>query len=224
MSDPDREVDELANRLNRMALNAQTLQAAKAIADVLPTFSGDSVQLESFIKLTDGFYNSYGNTTDNGLNSFTFHVLRSKLKDDVLNFVMCRPDLSTWPAIRTALREHYGDRIDRQTLTRDFLHLTKGRNENILDFLDRLKQMKSRLEVKINAESGITADRKVLLMDQVEGNALDILLANVDDKLRLLLDIRDPKTLTQASDVVIKAFYNEQRINSMQTDNRHKFN
>lgn len=219
-------VEELTELINKMALNnnqtVNTIQAAKAIAEFLPIFTGESNQLESFIKRCDKFHTTYGMTPDNSLNDFTFNVIFSKLRGDVLNFVMCRPDLTTWPLIKIALRENYGDRIDRQTLTRDFLHLTKNRNENILDFLEKIKQMKSRLEVKISSDISIPEPRRQLLMEQTEGNALDVLMANVDDKLRLLLDIRQPNNLAQASDIVIRHFYNDQRINSLQFDNRQK--
>ncbi|KAB0800483.1 hypothetical protein PPYR_06223 [Photinus pyralis] len=217
-------IENLSNILQNMSLTTPTIQAAKAIADFLPTFSGDSSQLESFIKRCDTFYNSYGITADTALNNFSFNVLYSKLKDEVLNFVMGRPDLTTWPLIRTALRDHYGDRVDRQTLTREFLHMSIGRNENILDFLDRIGQMKSRLEIKISSESGTSAERKVLLMEQNEGNALGVLLSNVDDKVRLLLEIGNAKNLTEASDIVVRHFYNEQRINSMHHDSRQRPN
>lgn len=60
---------------------------------------------------------------------------------------MCRPHLTNWPEVKTALREHFCDKIDRQTLMREFLLLTKHKNETILD-LERLEQFKSRIEVK----------------------------------------------------------------------------
>lgn len=133
-----------------MALNPSQskipIQAAKAIADFLPTFWGDTNQLESFINRCDN-YENYGLPSDNNLNDFTYNVICSKLRDNVSNFLMCRPDLTTGPSVRKALRYNYRDRIDRQTLNRDFIHLSKFKNENIL-FFDRLKQMKFRVDWK----------------------------------------------------------------------------
>ncbi|XP_072377074.1 uncharacterized protein [Diabrotica undecimpunctata] len=199
-----------------------TVYAAKTLADVLPSFNGDPLKLETFIQTCDNFYRTYGQTTDNTLNDYTFSVIRSKLQDNVLNFIMCRPDLNTWPLIRETLKQNFGDRIDRQTLTKEFLQSTKGRNENILDFLARISQIKSRLEVKINAEQGLSAERKAVLIEQNEGNSVDILLCNVDEKTRTILEIHNPGTFIQASDILTRQFYNDQRIQSLNPLNKYK--
>ncbi|KAL1491837.1 hypothetical protein ABEB36_012372 [Hypothenemus hampei] len=169
------------------------------------------------------FYNNYGRTTDSSINDFVYNVICSKLKGNVGNFLMCRPDLTSWPLIKEALREHYGDRIDRQTLTREFLQLNRHRNENIVDFLERLKLMKSQVEVKIQTDELLNDGQKVILMNQNELNALDVLSANTDDNLRLLLDLKQPNTLTTASDVVIRHFHNEMRINSLSRRQNNNF-
>lgn len=219
-------IDDLVQTFQKMSVENQnrltTVQAAKSLADFLPTFSGESFKLESFIQRCDKYYNTYGQTVDNTLNDFSYNVICSKLQGDVLDFVMCRPDLNTWPLVRESLRNHFGDRIDRQTLTRDFLHLTKNRNENILDFLSRISHMKSRVEIKINAERDINYERKRILMEQNEGNSIDILLANVDEKTRTILDIKVPKTFTEASDIISRLYYNDQRINSLNPENKVK--
>lgn len=160
-----------------------SLSSPKAIADYLPHFDGTSEQLESFIFRCDKYFNTYGKSSDNGLNDFVFNVICSKLRNDVSNFLMCRPDLATWPLLRNALREHYGDKIDRQTLTREFLQMCKQKHENIAEFLERLKLIKSRVEVKIQTDPSLTIDQKLLLIEQNELNALDVLAANTDDKL-----------------------------------------
>nr|CAI5864050.1 unnamed protein product [Callosobruchus analis] len=194
------------------------------MADYLPFFDGDTQQLESFIFRCDKFFNTYGTSTDNTLNDFVFNVICSKLKGNVCTFLMCRPDITTWPQIKSALREQFGDKIDRQTLTREFLQLSKYRNETILEFLERLKLIKSRVEVKIQTDPSLTPDQKSLLIDQNELNSLDVLTANCDDKLRLLLDIQQPSDLSQASNVVTKHFYNEMRIDALTRRHDHRHN
>ncbi|GJQ65376.1 hypothetical protein Trydic_g7487 [Trypoxylus dichotomus] len=202
-----------------MSLNntttTQMISVAKAIADCLPVFDGDSGQLESFIFRCDKFYTSYECTTDNGVNDYCFNAIRSKLKGNVINFLMCRPDLTTWPLIKTSLREHFGDKTDRQTLTRECLQLAKTKTETTPEFLKRLKIVKSRVEVKIQTHPQLTAEQKALLIGQNELNALDVLAANSDNTLRLLLDIKQPNTLANASDIVLRHHHNEIRINTL---------
>ncbi|KAF2901395.1 hypothetical protein ILUMI_04793 [Ignelater luminosus] len=161
---------------NVTTVTTPTITAAKAIADFLPTFDGDS---------------------------------------DVSNFLMCQPDLTDWPQVKTALREHFGYKIDRQTLMREFLQLNKYRNKTILDFLERLKQLKSRIEVKIQTDAVFTQSQKTLLIDQNKLNAVDLLAANFNNRLRLLLDLKQPDDLSEASDLVLRHFHNETRINAL---------
>ncbi|KAL1487568.1 hypothetical protein ABEB36_015768 [Hypothenemus hampei] len=176
------------------------------IAEYLPFFDGNKGQLECFIDRCDKFYNNYGRTTDSSLNDFVHNVICSKLKGNVGNFLICRPFLPSWPLIKEALREHYGDRIDRQTLTREFLQLNRHRNE-----------------IKIQTDESLNDGQKVILINQNELNALDVLSANIDDNLRFLLDLKQPNTLTAASDVVIRHFHNEMRINSLSRRQNNNF-
>lgn len=217
-------IDSLVQNLNNLSINETmtTVQTVKAYADFLPTFQGNPIHLESFINECDTFYNNFGKTTDPTINHFAFTIIKSKLRDDAANYIMCRPDLNTWPLIKKSIRSHFGDRVDRQTLTREFLHLTKTRNENILDFLERVRQIKSRIDVKINTDSSIPAERKSLVIDQNEANAVDVLLVNVDDNLRNMLELKEIKKLTEAEDIIIKYFYNRQRITSIQEEHKTK--
>lgn len=217
-------VDILVQNLSNLSLKETmtTIQNVKAFADFLPTFQGNPIHLESFTNECDTFYNTFGKTTDTTINHFAFTILKSKLRDDAANYIMCRPDLNTWPLIKKAIRSHFGDRVDRQTLTREFLHMSKNRNENILDFLDRVRQIKSRIDIKISTDSSIPADRKSLVIDQNEANAVDVLLINVDDNLRNILELKETKKLTDAEDIITKHFYNRQRITSIQEEHKTK--
>lgn len=96
--------------LNSTSNTTQVISVAKAIVDFLSTFDGDNGQLESFIYRYDKLYNTYGRTTDNGANDFCFNAICSKLKSNVINFLMCRLELTTWPLIKIAVREHFGDK------------------------------------------------------------------------------------------------------------------
>ncbi|KAF5294593.1 hypothetical protein FQA39_LY13352 [Lamprigera yunnana] len=120
----------------------------------------------------------------------------------------------------TALGEQFEDRINRQSLTREFLRLLNNRNKNILDFLERVKQIKSQLEMKINSNNLLSNTREVILIEQNEGNALDVILANVDNELRTKLDLKEPNNLIKATNVISRQYYSEQKIISLQEVHR----
>lgn len=110
-------IDNLANNLNKMSLSGNSatvpsIQAAKEIANTLRPFSGRSKHLESFINSIDKFHNRYGITTDNSLNEFVFASICAKIVDEAADFLLCRPDLDTWPQIKQALKNKFGDKVD----------------------------------------------------------------------------------------------------------------
>lgn len=128
---------------------------------------------------------------------------------------MCRPEVNAWPLSRKALKDNFGGTVDRQTLNREFLKLTKNRNENTIDFLEKIEQIKAQLDINIKSDPIIYHTRKSLFLEQNEANSLDTLIATVDDTLRTKLVLR---TLTAAGDIVIRRYYEDQRINSLRVN------
>lgn len=187
--------------------------AAKEIAATLKTFSGKSEHLESFINNIDRFFNRYGRTQDNSLSEFVYLAICSKIIGEAGDFLACRPDLDTWPQIRDALRLKYGDRVDRNVLQQQFLFLTKNKNESVIDFLERLKTIKMRLNLKINSDSNLSNEIKQLMIQQNEVSAVTVLLSNVHSELRTLLMISNTKTIDDATTLVLNHSLMEQQIN-----------
>ncbi|GJQ69649.1 hypothetical protein Trydic_g3608 [Trypoxylus dichotomus] len=74
---------------------------------------------------------------------------------------------------------------------------------------------KSKVEVKIHTDSLLSNEQKKILINQNELNSLDILAANSDEGLRLVLDIKTPTTLSDASEIVTRHFHNDTRIRNL---------
>lgn len=192
-----------------------TLAAAKEIAHILPTFSGDPLFLESFINLVDKFYNTYGTTNDNTLSDFVFMAILSKLKEKAANVIYCQPDLNTWPDVRTALKNEFGDHADRNALTQDFMYLKIRNNENIISFINRVKQDLARLNVKTRSDGKLNVEERAIYIKNNEKLALDVILRNVDENLRTILMIRDPADLITAETHILTYVHANQRINML---------
>lgn len=92
--------------------------------------------------------------------------------------------------------------------------------------MERIKLTKSKVEVKIHIDATLNAEQKRLLINQNELNALDILAANSDDGLRLILDLKAPTTLTESAELVTRQHYNDVRINNLsrKSDNSRPLN
>lgn len=230
-------IENLSESLSNMSLNGNnatntnipTIQAAKEIASTIKTFSGRSEHLEYFINSVDRFFNRYGRTTDNSLSEFVFAAICSKIIDQAGDFLLCRSDLNTWPEIKAALRNKFGDRTNRHILQQQFIYLSRGKNENILDFLDRIKLLKMKLNLKINSDPDLDQPTKYSLINQNEVTAVTVLISNTHSELRTLLMLQKPKDIDEATSLVINHALFEQQINlrqnSQQTNrqlNTHK--
>lgn len=210
------EIDNLTQGLSNISLsNMTTLTAAKEIAHTLKTFTGNSDHLEFFISSVDKFYNRYyTGTVDESLKEFVFASICSKLTEEAGDFLLCRPDLTSWPKIKDALRQRFGDRINRQVLAQQLNFLTRFKKEPILDFIERLKLLKSRISLKIAADDSLNQDTKTALMEQTELTAVTVLMSNSPSELRTILMLNNPKNIDDASAVVLNHSLIEQQINA----------
>ena len=144
-SEFDTAIEDIANNISNITLTDTevemvSLTAAKEIAHTLKSFSGRSEHLDFFIVSVDKYYIRYHEgTQDESLKEFVFASICSKIIDEAGDFLLCRPDLKTWPQIKTALRQKFGDRINRQVLSEQLNFLNRNKNESILDFIERIK-------------------------------------------------------------------------------------
>lgn len=209
------DITEIANLLNNVSLNEMaTLTAAKEIAHTLKPFSGRSEHLEFFINSIDKFHTRYHTgTQDETLKDFVIATIYSKIIDEAGDYLLCHPELTTWPLIKSELRQKFGDKVNRHTLMQQLNFLTKNKNETTLDFLDRLKILKNRIILKINSETLIQST-KTALIEQVEQTTITVLLANVNSELRTILLINNPRDLDDTYNLILNHSIVEQQINT----------
>lgn len=219
----DSELDDLINDISNITITDSlvntvtmaSLTAAKEIAHTIKQFSGKSEHLEFFINSVDKFYNRYFlGTNDESLKEFVFASICSKLIDDAGDYILCRPDLVSWPSIRDALRLKFGDRINRHVLAQQLNFLARNKNESVLDFLERLKILKTKIALKINSDASLSIPTKIALVEQTELNAVSVLIANSPSELRTILMYKNPVTLDDANSDVINHMLIEQQLSA----------
>lgn len=187
----------------RVPSTEQLITAARHYGEIIPRFSGKPNALEAFIIKVDQFYNKYGNTNDDSLNNYVFCMISSRLSDEANDFVTCRPDLVDWPSLKDALRNKFGDLTDRKILTHQFKTLKINASENLKDFIERIKAMQTRLNVKIQMDTSITNDQKIIYKEIFEQTALEVLYNNCPSMLQTILDVKDHSTMAEACNTVI---------------------
>lgn len=197
--------DQLANiNLQSIIDSSNTIKmcdALRATVSLLKTFDGNTNHLEAFINIIDTFYNRYY-TGDESQREFVNLAIASKLVGEANDFVLTRPDLTSWPAIKEALRLKFGDPISRQNLTQQLMFSTKNRNESTLDYVLKLKSLVHRISGKIQSEQ-LDNNTKQTLIAQTELTATHNLMANVPQELRTVLIIQNPTDLSRAQNLIV---------------------
>lgn len=203
-------INSISNRTTMVSLTA-----AKEIAHTLRPFSGKSEHLEFFIASVDKFHKRYHDgTADESLKEFVFAAICAKLTDEAGDFILCRPDLKTWSEIKAALRLKFGDRVNRQVLLQQLTFLCRNKNESLLDFIERLKLLKSRILLKTIADDSISLATKEALNAQTELTTVTVLMSNCPIDLRTILMFRNPQNLEEANVIVVNHSLVEQQINA----------
>lgn len=66
-----------------------------------------------------------------------------------------KTELNTWPLIKAALQQCFGDRRSLECLEQDLIMVRSSRNEHPIDFAKRLQVLRSHLVSRINNFSDI---------------------------------------------------------------------
>lgn len=191
---------------NNMAVQPTTEQliaAARNYGDILPKYDGNPNSLETFIIKADTYYQKYGNTEDDTLAQYVFCMISSKFINEANDFVSCRSDLTDWPLLKEALRNKFGDLTDRKILAHQFKNLKLKPNEEINDFIERIKSVQNKLNIKIRMDNSVTAEQRATYSEIHEQTALEVLYTNCPPMLQTILDVKNPNTLNEAISTVL---------------------
>lgn len=195
--------DNLIDNMAHQPTVEQLISAARNYGEIIPKYDGKSNSLESFIIKVDAYFDKYGDTEDDTLNNYVFCLICSKLVDEANDFASCRSDLTTWPALKTALRNKFGDFTDRKILAHQFKTLRLKPNEELNDFIERVKSVQTRLNLKIRMDETISDAQRETYQEIHEQTALEVLYNNAPQMLQTILDVKAHSTLTEATTTVL---------------------
>ncbi|XP_025834037.1 GATA zinc finger domain-containing protein 4-like [Agrilus planipennis] len=179
------------------------ISAARNYGEILPKFEGKSSNLETFILRVDSFYQKYGNTADVTLNEYVYCLICNKLTGEASDFVTCRPDINTWILLKEALRHKFGDFTDRKILSHQFKMLKIKQDENLVEFIERIRSVQTRLDIKTQSDSALTREQKQIHKEINEQTALEVLYNNSPAMLQTIMDVREHATLSAATNTVL---------------------
>lgn len=193
-----------SSSLFTMPNTEQLITAARNFGEIIPRFNGDADRLAVFLSNTNKFHEKYGNTEDETLNDYVFGLICSKLDGPAGAFVATRPDLISYQLLREALNIKFADHTCRLTVAHTFKTLAVHPRETLVEFIDRIKMIQTQLNLKVTADDSITAAQKPIHIQINEQTAMEVLYNNCPPLLQTLLEVKDFKTIAEATPTVIK--------------------
>ena len=104
------QIPSMGGALYNVAENQPNLQLLKMQVYVIPYYNANSNALTSFLQSCDYIFQAYNAFNDPILNNYLVKVVQNKLTDRAKLLIGCRTELNTWPLIRNALNDCFGDK------------------------------------------------------------------------------------------------------------------
>ncbi|XP_076269709.1 uncharacterized protein LOC143202248 [Rhynchophorus ferrugineus] len=128
-------------------------------------------------------------------------TIESNIIDEAEDFLPTRPDLVSRDQNNKVPQHKFGDPMTRFNLQQQLIFLVRKQNESCLHYIKRLKSLTTKINKKICSEIQNVEARNILISEN-ELTAIQNLLANVSNELRILLIVKNPKNLDSAIHII----------------------
>ncbi|XP_072397956.1 uncharacterized protein [Diabrotica undecimpunctata] len=197
-----------------MATN-QTVQANQATATPTPTFErrpinwelfkskisnirpydGDTNTLSKFIYLCDNLIITYRAYNDQELNDHIFECIQGKLIGKAELMVGNRVELNNWALLKAALIQCFSDKRNLQSLTQELTRTRPQRNENLIEFGNRLQLLVSNIVQRISNDTNLDVNQKAVFIQFCENTALNTFIKGCTGTLKNNMHLKAPASL-----------------------------
>lgn len=168
-------------------------------ADNIPNFDGNPKLLQRFIIASENLLKAFQNTTNpnSPINICLLDTIFSKLKGRAADLICPRSELNSWQSIKEVLIASFSDQRGIDCLFQDLTSLKLKPNETLLEFGNRIQDVRSLLISKLN---NMNEDRQIKLMkiSHYEEMALKTYINNLPYQIQLAIRLKVPDSLEQA--------------------------
>lgn len=203
-SDEELESNMTENRNVPVNVPTPNLQLLKLYVDTIPYYGGDPNTLEIFITACKHMYSTYNIFHDIQLQNFLLRAVIGKLVDRAQILIGTRSELNSWPLIKNALRQSFGDQRNVECLEQDLITLQPSKGEQPLDFGKRIQIARSRLASKISSlpETEMPKETKIIYLKQYDQLSLKTFIRGLPHSLQSIVRLRSPENLEIAMNYV----------------------
>lgn len=208
----------------RKIIQRTTMESLKLNLDILPKFNGESDKLDSFILRIDKFFKTYHDESNSvSQKSFVNDAILSKLDGNALDFALTNPQYNTWPLLKTALQNRFGEQTSLENLLSSLNHIKRNKDEATLNFLERINDLKNKIQRKIAIENRQYPEIINILTSNVEKQSVTSFLYQVEDKLVERIKNRDVQELNKLVPIIteFEEFYHNKYQDKRSTNFRN---
>ena len=194
------------------------------LANIKP-YDGDVNTLNKFIARCEDLINRYSTFNDNDLNQHIFECIQEKLSGKAEIMVGRRVELDTWDKLKSALIQCFSDRRDIDCLVQELTRVRPYKNENLINFGNRLQLLVSSVIQRISNDISQTALQKNCQIDHYNKTALNTFIAGCTGNLRNNMHLKRPTSLEDAI-AYVNEFDNFEKLygNFYENNNKQKSN
>lgn len=177
-------------------------QIPRDLANVIPKFDGDEKLLNLFIRKCDYFISicRIEGNTDQDL--YVYHLITSRLTGRAAALISERQDLGTWPDLKQAFEQHFGDPRSEECIAIELETLKINNGESYLDFCNRIQHVKSTLIAKVNLIDDVHLRRsKITIYDHM---SMNVFLYNLPEELLRIVRLKGSDSLEKALSIVLE--------------------
>lgn len=170
----------------------------KSKLENIKPFDGDSNMLNRFIKRCDDLVTKYKTFNDNDLNQHIFECIQEKLIGKAEVMIGRRAELDNWEKLKPALIQCFSDRRDLDCLVQELTRTRPYKNEDLLNFGNRLQILRSNVFQRISNDPTISDNDRKCQFNHYDKTALNTFIAGCSGTMRHNMYIKKPNSLEDA--------------------------
>lgn len=174
-------------------------------ADNIPVFDGNSKLLIRFITASENLLKAFQDRQNPSapINICLLDTIFSKLRGRAADLICPRQELSNWALVKEVLMLTFSDQRNIDCLVQDLISLKPSKNENMIDYGNKLQDVRSLLFAKLN-QSNDDRHVKLIKIENYNSLALKTFISNLPYHMQLVVRLQNPDSLEQAISFVVE--------------------
>lgn len=197
------------------------LTFAKEFGNLLPKFDGDRTKLNAFLTACDNYAAQFMNDQPI-VKLFCINIIKNKLVGNANDEFLTSNVENTWNAIREFLISKFGDHANLDVLKNELQFLRKPQSENIIDFIEKIKTLRIRINYRIDSDP-MPNEMKLLHKNLISDLSKNVLISNSPIEMQTALLTTENLNFDKAIQMIENYVSQKSQLDMMRSMNTPKY-